>query len=720
MRHCHFLLLCVLTVFASLSCATGGSVMRRVESEKTHAAIPVGQPAYPPTRTVDEKDVLHGVVVGDPYRWLEDGPSAEVRAWSKAQDEFAREELSRLPGRETLAASLRESFNVDAIEHVSRRNHRTFYTRRDATKEKAVVYWKDDKQGEEKVLLDPNTWSRDGSVSLGQYNVSWDGTKVAYKVKKNNADEAKLQVMDIATGTISDSDIDTIDETEYTAASWTPSGDGFYYVWAPHDPSIRPLDRYALHEVRFHELGTDPKKDPTIKERTGDPRTWVSAFLSRDGHWFFYNISRESQTELWFQDARRQNKHSAWLPLTVGRHASYKVAAWKDFFYVRTDEGAPHYRMFRVDPYHPEREAWKEIVPERPGQTLTDFTIVGNHLSLVYLTHATSHVEVHTLDGALVREVPLPGLGTSSTLIGDEDDERAYYIFRSFTSPKEIHEISVRTGESRLWYRPKVSVDASRFVTEQVFFASKDGTRIPMFILRGKNQKPDGETPVLLSGYGGFGISLTPGFHPGIFAWLARGGIFAMPNLRGGGEYGEEWHRQGMRRNKQNVFDDFIAAAEHLVAAGWTRPGRIAIRGASNGGLLVGAVMTQRPELFGAVICGVPLLDMIRVHGLVDELGSPADPDDFRALYAYSPYHRIKPGVKYPPVLLLSADSDDRVDPMHARKFAARLQASSTSGPVLLRIEHSAGHYGADLMKAEVERYADELTFAFAHLGVKP
>lgn len=666
------------------------------------------------------KSTVQGVEITDPFRWLEDAGTPGVQAWMKEQDGFTRARLSHLPERAAIATRLKELFYIDSVSAPRHRKGRYFLSRRYATKEKSIVTWKEGKKGEERVLFDPNTWSADGSVSLGGWQVSWDGKNVAYKVTKNNSDEATLHVMDVASG--KRSDVDVIEGAKYAHAAWTPSGDGFYYVWLPTDPAIPTIERSGYAEIRFHKLGEDPGKDRIIHEKTGDPTRFLGVDLSKDGHFLLLSVFHGwSSSEVYFRDLRKPGKQAVDRPLAVGGSAHYTVESYKDRFYVHTDEGAPRYRVFEVDPGRPERAAWKEIVPERPDATLDGVSIIGGHLALSYLKDASSRVEIHTLDGKLVRELPLPGIGTVGGPSGLPDEDEAYFSFESYTSPQEIHATSIKTGKTELYTRVAVPVDPSPYTVDQVFLPSKDGTRISMFIVRRKDLKRDGSSRALLYGYGGFQTSQTPAFAASIYPWLERGGVYAVANLRGGGEYGEAWHRDGMLLKKQNGFDDFAAAAEYLVREGYTRSGRLAIQGGSNGGLLVGAVLSQRPELFGAVVCSVPLLDMVRYHLFgagktwISEYGSADDPEQFKALYAYSPYHHVKPGTKYPAVLLLSADSDDRVDPMHARKFAAALQAASTGGPVLLRIERNAGHGGADLIKAAVEKGADQYAFLLAN-----
>jgi prolyl oligopeptidase len=666
-------------------------------------------------------EILHGVSVVDPYRWLEDDKSAESRAWIKAQDDFARAEIARSPDRDAIAARFKELYYIEEVGAPIRRGRRYFWWRRAATQEKAAIYWKEGKSGAEKVLLDPNTWSPDGTVSLGEWSVSWDGKTIAYQVQKNSADEATLEFTDVATG--KRSAIDSIEGAKYAwVTAWTPKGDGLYYTKVPTGPEVSTIDRPGLAEIRLHKLGESPKKDVLVREKTGDPKTFVFPMSSKDGHFLFYVVRHGwASWDVYFRDLRASG--AAFKPLAVGRPFKYSVEAYKDVFYVKTDDGAPSGHIFKVDPKHAERDKWSEIVPERKGATLEAFSIIGGRLGLQYMRDVKNELEVRDLDGKLVREIPLPAMGTTDGFEGDPDDDEAYFSFNSFTYPTEIYETSVKTGKTFPFYKTRVPVDPSRFTVEQVFAASKDGTKVPIFVIHDKDFKRDGRSPLMLWGYGGYGVSQKPWFTPSVYPWIERGGAYAIANIRGGGEYGEEWHKAGMLRKKQNVFDDFIAASEFLIQNGYTQPERFVIRGGSNGGLLLGAVVTQRPELYRAALCAVPILDMLRYHIVaagktwIQEFGSVDDPEDFRVLYGYSPYHHIKPGVRYPSVLLLSADSDDRVDPMHARKFAAALQAGSTGGRVLLRIQRNAGHGGAGTIKSLVEERADAYAFALGEIA---
>lgn len=672
---------------------------------------------YPDNHPGDAVDVHFGQKVADPYRWLEDGKSPDVKAWLEAQDKLGRSELGKMPERDAIAKRLKELLYIDSLSAPVKRKNRYFYSRRHADKEKGIVYVKDGKDGKERVLFDPNTWSTDGSVSLGTWTPSYDGKKVAYAVHKNNSDEATLYVLDV--DTMKKSERDVIEGAKYAYPSWTPANDAFYYTWLPTDPAITPADRPGFAEVRFHKLGQDPKKDKLVHEKTGDASKFISADLSRDGKFLFLTVSDGWTSDaLFLKDGTKIE--GSFAPIAEQGKAHYQATSQDGSLFIVTDEGAPHWHVFKVDPKRTERSAWVEIVKEDPDATIDGFAIIGGKLAIRYLEKASSRMSVFELDGKKAYDVALPGIGTVSGPIGDPTDEVAYFGYQSFTTPLEIHELSVKTGKTALYSKVSVPIDPSKFTTEQVTYKSKDGTPITMFIVKPKDAPKDGNNRVYLYGYGGFQVSLTPELWSTYYPWLERGGILAIPNLRGGGEYGEAWHQAGMKLVKQNVFDDFVGAAEYLVKEKYTRPERMVIAGASNGGLLVGATMTQRPDLFAGVVCGVPLLDMVRYTEFgsgrtwVSEYGSPDVEPDFKALYGYSPYHHVKKGTKYPALLMLTADSDDRVDPMHARKFVAAVEDASAGGPVLLRMEKNAGHGGADLRKSEVEKGTDRLAFALA------
>jgi prolyl oligopeptidase len=711
-------------------CLAACSAGREVAAPPASAPpAPIVEPAKDPlparltTRRDSVVETMFGTQVADPYRWLEDENSPDVREWMKAHDQEARARLGAIPGRDALAKRFRELYYVEAISAPVRRGSRLFYTRTHADREKAIVYWRDGENGAEKPLLDPNGWSTDGTVSLGYWVPSWDGRRIAYAVRPNAADEAYLQVMEVDTGKVSE--VDRIEGAKYASPAWTPDSRGFYYEWLPTDPAI-PVDvRPGYTEIRFHALGQDPAKDPVIHPRTGNPSSFLYSQLSRDGRWLFVYVVRGwSENDVFVRDLKGKG---GFEPLILGKDATYEVMAWKDSFYITTNEGASNQRVFKVKPSKLERAHWREIVPEDPEASLQDASIVGGHLALGYLHNAASELRIATLDGKPVRTVKLPGIGSASGLIGLQDEDTAYFVFSSFTVPRQVYKTSVKTGAVELWAKVSLPIDPSPFEVEQVWYPSKDGTKVSMFVVRRKDMPRDGSSPALLYGYGGFNISMTPDFRASIYPWLEAGGIYAVPNLRGGGEYGKRWYDAGRLHAKQNVFDDYVAAGEWLVAQGYTRPSKLAIYGGSNGGLLVGAAMTQRPDLFGAVVCAVPLLDMLRYHlygsgrTWIPEYGTAEKEEDFKTLFAYSPYHHVREGTRYPPLLMLSADHDDRVDPMHARKLVAAVEhASGDQSRVLLRIEAHAGHGGADQVRKAIDQSADMYAFLFEQLGVAP
>jgi prolyl oligopeptidase len=700
----------------------------------------------PETRRDDLTETRFGVTFADPYRWLEDMSSPEAQEWTHAQDEATRAYLNTLPDKAGIAARLKELLYIPAIGLPERRDGRFFYSRRDPAKEKAFYCVSEGEigaAGNERVLLDPNEWNADGSVALGVCIPSWDGKKVVYGKKPNNSDEATLEVLDVDSGEVSA--VDVIPGGKYASPDWTPASDGFYYAYLPSvDASGAPLDvavRPGFVEIRFHRLGSDPAKDPVVHERTGDPRTFLRSHLSDDGRWLLVTIEHGWTRNETFARDLHAGADAPFFPVTgpgpgserdgEQKDAQYDVTPHGDHFYIWTNEDAPNGRLFVTPAAQTPRSAWKEIVAERADASMTFAQLVGGRLAIGYLKDVVAHLEIHALDGALEREVTLPTVGSISGLSGRADEGHAFFSFTSFTHPTELFELTLSTGATRSLFQLSTPVDAARFAVTQELATSKDGTKVPVFILHDRALVRDGNAPTILYGYGGFQVAQTPAFQASLFAWLERGGVYALACLRGGSEYGEAWHRAGMRDKKQNVFDDVTAIAEQLIAHRWTSASKLAIRGGSNGGLLVGAAITQRPDLYAVALCGVPLLDMLRYDQFgsgktwIDEYGTAEKEADFKVLHAYSPYHHVKDGTRYPAMLMLSADTDDRVDPMHARKFVALLQHARSqhaergvegAPPVYLRVEKNAGHGGGDMMKSAIERVADEYAFVLSNV----
>ncbi|MDH3285548.1 MAG: prolyl oligopeptidase family serine peptidase [Acidobacteriota bacterium] len=681
---------------------------------------------YPETRRERVVDSLFGIEVADPYRWLESADHPDVASWLEAQDDLAREALLRQPGREETRRRLAELAYVDFISPPRRRGKRQFYSRRHADREKAVHYWREGAEGQERVLLDPNAMSEDLSTSVGVVVPDESGERVAYALRENNADAATLHVMEVATGEVSG--IDVIAGAKYARPRWTPDGRGFYYTALPVDPTI-PIDRLPGEaEIKFHELGTDPAGDSVVYGKTSDPTRFLAVDLSEDGRWLFvYEQHGWTRTDVHVADLSTPD--SGFRPLVVGLPAQFAISEHEGLFYALTNLDAPHWRVLRIDPRRPDRSEWEEVVAEDPAATISDgdgLNVFGGHLVVSYLKNAASEVRVYTTEGREVRTFDLPGLGTVSSLTGRAEDDDAYFAYSSFTTPARVYRTSIADGSMEQWSAIELPLDESALTTRQVRYTSRDGTEVTMFLVHATDVVPTGKIPTLLYGYGGFNVALTPRFSPWIVPWVEGGGVYAVANLRGGSEYGEEWHRAGMLTRKQNVFDDFIAAAEWLIDSGYTNAGRLATYGRSNGGLLVGAQMTQRPDLARAVVCGVPLLDMVRYHLFgsgrtwISEYGSSEDEEQFRALHAYSPYHNVEQGADYPALLMLTTDSDDRVDPLHARKFVAAVQAArSSSRPVLLRVEKNAGHGGADLVGRSIDQWTDIYAFLDWQLGAR-
>jgi len=705
--------------FAACASSTGTpSEAPRTEAPESDSESPM-RPKPTPPREVQETQF--GVTVADPYRWLEDVEDPEVKTWMTARNDYARAVLEDLPGREEVSERLEELLYVDSRTVPVRRGGRLFFWSKPADREKAIFFVQPHDDVEPVELLNPNEMSEDGTLSISTAIPSPNGELVAYLEQPNNMDESTLRVLRVEDGSTLEGDV--IGGLRYTRPAWTPDGDGFFYTWLPSDPEIPTNERMGHAEIRYHALGTVPAEDPTIRGETGNPEKWMGVHVSEDGRFLFLTISHGWAEEDLY--VRRLGVDGAeWRPLSVGAEALYRADAWDGTIFLSTNLEHPNWEVYVIDPDRMAREHWERIVEPSDSTVIDGMALVGGYLGLQLLENASSRLEIRSLEGKRLHDVELPGIGTASSFEGKADQGRAYYSFSSFARPPEVYEVEIATGKTRRLHRTDAPVDPDEFVVEQRFYRSRDGTKVSIFLVHRPGVKMDATNPTLLYGYGGFNISLTPQFSPLAVTWVERGGLYAVPNLRGGGEYGESWHRAGMLENKQNVFDDFIAASEWLIDEGYTSTERLAIRGRSNGGLLVGAAMTQRPDLYGAVICGVPLLDMLRYHlygigkAWVPEYGSPEDESQFKVLHAYSPYHHVNGSTDYPPLLMLSADSDDRVDPMHARKFVAAVEAVSDDGdPVLLRIEQNSGHGGGDLRRQQVSQLADEIAFLEAQIG---
>jgi prolyl oligopeptidase len=694
----------------------------------TTAAPPVA------TRTDDVVDTLHGVKVPDPYRWLERSDSDEVKSWTQQQNAHMRKLLDGVPERQRIADRLWQLYEIGSlgvpIAKGEGKQRRYFFTRRTGKQNQPVLYLRQGSikaaPGGDRVLVDVNQLSVDGTRALDWWYPSEDGRYVAYGVSSNGDEESTLKVREVATG----EDLpDVITRTRGCSLAWLPDGKGFYYTRYPLAGTVPPGEEKYHRSVYFHRMGSDPALDPKIFGEGRDLKDSPSVKLSPDGRWLAIQVSQGwARSEVFLLD-RRKSGPPAPITMVAGQSAIYRVAeVLDDRVYLVANEGAPRYQLFAADPRKPAREHWKPIIAEGPD-TLESVSYVGGRLAARYLRDASSRLRLFDTRGKLLREVSLPGLGTAADLSGQVRGRELFFSFVSYLTPTIVfrHDLDKKDdeGATTVWERVSPPIDASDFEVSQVRYPSKDGTQIPMFLVHRKGLVRDGNNPTLLYGYGGFNISMTPAFAAQIAPFIERGGVYAVANLRGGAEYGEAWHQAGMLGKKQNVFDDFIAAAEHLIREKVTSPARLAISGRSNGGLLTSAVLTQRPELFRAVISGVPLTDMLRYQKFriaqlwIPEYGSADDPQAFQWLYQYSPYHRVKEGVDYPAVLIFTAESDTRVDAMHARKMAARLQAA-TSGkrPIVLRLESKAGHGVGKPLRKQIEQYTDELAFLFAQLEI--
>jgi len=686
-----------------------------------------GRIEYPPTRRGDVVEDYHGTKVPDPYRWLEDDvrKSKEVAEWVAAENRVTQAYLESIPERDRIRKRLTELWNYARYSAPFKIAGRYYFFKNNGLQNQSVLYVVDKLDGEPKLVLDPNKWSKDGTVALGGMSFSEDGKYLAYGVAEAGSDWVSWKVL-----SLSDREPlkDEIKWSKFGNASWTRDGRGFFYSRFPEPKAGETFQSLNLNQkVYYHRLGTPQSEDVLVYQRSEQPKWTFTTSVTEDGRYLIVNVG-DGTTSRKSRIAYKDLHEPYGLPVEL----IDKFEAKFDFidndgplFYFITDLDAPRGRVVAIDIRKPQRKAWQEIIPQADN-TLESVNLVGNLLVANYLKDARTQVKMFKPDGTFVREVEFPGIGTAAGFGGKRSDIETFYTFSSFATPPSIYRYDLISGKSSLFRRSEVKFNPDEYVVEQVFYRSKDGTRVPMFIAHKKGIELDGSNPTLLYGYGGFNIPLTPGFSVSRLAWMEMGGIFAQPNLRGGGEYGEDWHRAGTKAKKQNVFDDFIAAGQYLIDKKYTKSSRLAIQGGSNGGLLVGACMTQRPDLFGACLPAVGVMDMLRFQRFtagrfwVDDYGSSDDAEEFKALYAYSPYHNLKKGVKYPATLVTTADTDDRVVPGHSFKFIAKLQyCQAGNAPVLARIETRAGHGAGKPTAKQIEEVADQWAFLVKNLGVK-
>ncbi len=670
---------------------------------------------YPVSRRSDFVETLHGVSVADPYRWLEDTSSSETRTWIDEQNRLTQGYLSGIPRRAALGARLRELWDYERFGLPTVRGGRYFHRYNSGLQNQAALYFLSSLTAEPKLLLDPNLLAADGTVSLKRWVPSHDGKLLAYALSRAGSDWTEWRVRRVDDG----QDLpEVLLWSKFSDAAWTKDGRGFYYNrYNEPKPGAALEESNFDNKLFFHRVGEPQAQDTLIYARP-DQRKWsFHPTTTRDGRYLVITVAEgtDSKYGVWYQDLARPR--SPIVPLFPKLEVDYTFLGNRGTtFLFRTDLNAPRGRIVSVD-VTKQPLTLRELIPEQP-ETLQEVELVGGKILVNYLKDARSELRVHAESGALEQVVPLPGLGTVWLSEGDPARSETFYAFESFSEPSHIERLDVATKQEELFRKPTLKFDPALYETRQVFFTSRDGTRLPMFITQKHGLVPGPETTCLLYGYGGFGISITPNFSPGNLAWLELGGVLATPNLRGGGEYGETWHEAGKRAHKQNVFDDFIAAAEYLLHERLTSTPKLAIMGRSNGGLLVGAMLAQRPDLFGAALPGVGVMDMLRFHkftigwGWIDDYGSPDDAADFKTLYAYSPLHNLRSGAPYPATLITTADHDDRVVPAHSFKFAAALQhAQGGAAPVLIRIETRAGHGDGIPTDKRIDEVADQWAF---------
>ena len=717
-RGLHWICLC-LSFFAIAGWAEG---MPKPENDATTAS----SSTPPKAKVIPVEDSVHGHAIVDKYRWLEDSKDPEVQAWVGQELAYTRSILDVLPGRSQIEKRLEQLLTIGSIGVPQIGGKYYFHTRREGMQNQPVLYVRDSLEGKDRVLVDANQLAADGTVALDWWFPSDDGKYVAYGTSPGGSELSTLHVIETATGQLLP---DNIERTRAASIAWKLDNSGFYYTRYPKKGDVAEGQEMYNRHVFYHALGTDPAKDPLIFGAGLKPDQWPNLNLSEDGRWLLISVSEGwSKAELYLADLKAG---SAAVRITEGKEALYSGDFLNGKLYITSNEDAPRYRVLVAEADNAARANWKEIIPQSDG-VLQGAAVLGEKLFVQYERNATSQLSIFDLDGKKLENIELPTIGSVFGSGGKWNRKEIFFGFQSFTVPPSIYRFTLDEHKSSLWAKVDApSIDASEYEVRQEWYHSKDGTRVPMFIVHKKGLGKDGHNPTMLTGYGGFNVSLTPAFSRSAYLWLEHGGIYAVANLRGGAEFGEDWHRAGMLEKKQNVFDDFIAAAEYLSAEKYTDRDHLAIQGGSNGGLLMGVMITQRPELFRAVICAVPLLDMLRYQNFqiaklwIPEYGSSEDPKQFEWLYAYSPYHHVKAGTEYPAILFMTADTDTRVDPMHAKKMAALMQSQAKNGrsherPILLRIESKAGHGAGKPVTKQIEEGTDVYSFLFWQLGIKP
>lgn len=676
---------------------------------------------YPVTKKVDQLDNYHGTTIADPYRWLEDANSAETQAWVTAQNKVTQGYLAQIPQRDAIRQRLTKLWNYERYSVPYKEGGRYFYSRNDGLQNQAVLYTMAELTDTPRVLLDPNTLAADGTVALAGTAVSPNGSLLAYGIAASGSDWNEWKVRDIATG----KDLaDHLKWVKFSATAWTRDGKGFFYSRYDEPKEATKLaDVNYFQKLYYHKIGTKQSSDTLVYDRPDEKEWGFQAHTTDDGRYLLITATKGTahKYRVFYKDLTKPDAKV--MPLVDNFDAAYDfIDNVGPVFYFNTDRKAPRQRIVAIDTSKPGESHWKTIVPEA-ADTLVAAQMLNGQLVTEYLADAKSVVKVIDLNGKPVRDIGLPGIGSVSGFSGKRGDTETFYSFTGFTNPTTIYRLDMASGKSEVFRQPTVDFNPAQYETRQQFFTSRDGTRVPMFIVSKKGLKLDGSNPTYLYGYGGFNISMTPGFSPANLAWMEMGGVYVSVNLRGGGEYGEAWHEAGTKLRKQNVFDDFIGAAEWLVANKVTSPAKLAIGGGSNGGLLVGAALTQRPELFAAAIPQVGVMDMLRFHKFTigwawtSDYGSSENPEEFKALLKYSPLHNLKPGTCYPATMVTTADHDDRVVPAHSFKFAATEQAAQGgSAPVIIRIDTKAGHGAGKPTTKQIEEVADRWGFLVKNL----